>query len=173
MNTVKWYCSSCDKTIKIKSKPKHINSTSHKRIQKCGVVVEEYEFDNPDINLIFFINDKCAKICHDKSFHKFTFEFIYDNEMTNDDCVIGTISDKKVKNIVRENGFSRELSINSDSIRSNVNKHSHSKFRKHIFNRHFCRRISQDHEYVKTHCNDKKNLFHFSIRKWYLDNRSR
>ena len=50
MNTVKWYCNSCDKTINIKSKSKHINSNSHKRKQKCGVVVEEYEFDNPTIN---------------------------------------------------------------------------------------------------------------------------
>ena len=74
--------------------------------------------------------------------------------MTNDDCVIGTISDKKVKNNVRENGFSRELTVKSDSILSNVNKHSHSKFRVPTFNRQLCRRISQDHEYVKTHCND-------------------
>ena len=31
--------------------------------------------------------------------------------------------------------------------------------------RHFFSRISQDPEYVKTHCNDLNIPFHFSIRK--------
>ena len=41
-----------------------------------------------------------------------------------------------------------------------------------MMDRQFCRRFSQNPEYMKTHCNDKNILFNFSLRKWYLDNRS-
>ena len=35
--------------------------------------------------------------------------------------------------------------------------------------RQFFRIISRNHEFVKTHCNDKHNPFQFACRKWYLD----
>ena len=28
-------------------------------------------------------------------------------------------------------------------------------------------KLSQNHDYVQTHCNDSNNLFHFPCRKWY------
>ena len=34
----------------------------------------------------------------------------------------------------------------------------------------FFRKLSQNHEYIQTHCNDRNNLFHFACRKWYLYN---
>ena len=34
--------------------------------------------------------------------------------------------------------------------------------------RHFFNTISQDPEYVKTHCNDRKNPFQLACRRWYL-----
>ena len=36
--------------------------------------------------------------------------------------------------------------------------------------RHFIRIISENREYVKTHCSDLHNPFYFACRKWYLDN---
>ena len=35
---------------------------------------------------------------------------------------------------------------------------------------HFLRKLSQNHEYVKTHCNDRNNPFHFACRKLYSYN---
>ena len=37
--------------------------------------------------------------------------------------------------------------------------------------RQFFRLISQNPNYVKTHCNDLNNLFHFECPKWYLYNK--
>ena len=34
--------------------------------------------------------------------------------------------------------------------------------------RQFFKTLSQNPDYVKTHCNDRNNPFHFSNRKWYL-----
>ena len=34
----------------------------------------------------------------------------------------------------------------------------------------FLEKISQNKEYVKTHCYDLNTLFHFACRKWYLYN---
>ena len=32
----------------------------------------------------------------------------------------------------------------------------------------FLRRISQNKEFMQTHCNDRKNPFHFACSKWYI-----
>ena len=34
----------------------------------------------------------------------------------------------------------------------------------------FFRKLSQNPEYIQTHCNDLNYLFHFACRKWYLGN---
>ena len=36
--------------------------------------------------------------------------------------------------------------------------------------RQFFRKLSQNAEYVQTHCSDRRNAFHFGCRKWYLYN---
>ena len=36
--------------------------------------------------------------------------------------------------------------------------------------RHFSRKLSENLDYIQTHCNDRRNLFHFACRKWYLYN---
>ena len=36
--------------------------------------------------------------------------------------------------------------------------------------RHFFKKISQNPDYVQTHCNDRRNPFHFACRKWCLYN---
>ena len=40
-----------------------------------------------------------------------------------------------------------------------------------IRHRHFFRKVSQNPEYLKTHCNDRNIPFHFACRKWYLYNK--
>ena len=32
----------------------------------------------------------------------------------------------------------------------------------------FFRKLSQNPEYIQTHCNDRTNPFHFACRNWYL-----
>ena len=34
----------------------------------------------------------------------------------------------------------------------------------------FCRKISQNREYIQTFCNDRRNQFHFAWRQWYSYN---
>ena len=50
MNETKlWFCDIFGKTINIKSISKYVSSKTHKRKQKYGTFVKEYEFFNPDI----------------------------------------------------------------------------------------------------------------------------
>ena len=34
--------------------------------------------------------------------------------------------------------------------------------------RHIFKILSQNRDYVQTHCNDRNDTFHFACRKWYL-----
>ena len=34
--------------------------------------------------------------------------------------------------------------------------------------RHFFRKLAQNRDLIQTHCNDRRNLFHFACRRWYL-----
>ena len=78
--------------------------------------------------------------------------------------------------IVQEIGFIfnqiNKLTIKTYSNLSNINIHYFLKSRTPIMHRQFFKIISQNPEYVKTHCNNRNNPFHFAIRKWYLDNQS-
>ena len=79
-------------------------------------VVKEYEFDNPIIQNIDSIINKCYRDCHKKYFHTFGYECVYDLNFTNDtnnETVNFTISDKnlglyelnKKLTLARERGF--------------------------------------------------------------------
>ena len=46
-------------------------------------VVQDYKFDNRLITEIDFIIDKCYRDCHNKYFHTFKYECIYDINLTN------------------------------------------------------------------------------------------
>ena len=39
-----------------------------------------------------------------------------------------------------------------------------------MMHRHFFRKLSQNPEYIQTHCKDRRNPFHFACRQWYLYN---
>ena len=52
-------------------------------------VVKDYKFDNPLITKTNSIVDSCYKGCHNKYFHNFKSECIYDIKLTN-------VTDKKI-----------------------------------------------------------------------------
>ena len=62
-------------------------------------VVKEYIFDNPLITDINSIIDRCFKDCHNKFFHNFKYECIYDinfTDITNIEIFNLTISGKNM-----------------------------------------------------------------------------
>ena len=74
----------------------------------------------------------------------------------------------------RENGFIfnqiNKLTIKIYSNLSNINICYYLKLRIPMCHRLFFRRISQNREYIQTHCNDRRNPFHFACRQWYFYN---
>ena len=62
-----------------------------------------------------------------------------------------------------------KLTIKFFSKLSNINIRCYLKFRISIMHREFFKMISQNPEYVKTHCLDLYNPFQFGCRKWYSD----
>ena len=50
---------------------------------------------------------------------------------------------------------------------SYINIHYYLKLRIPIMHRQFFIKISQKRDYIQTHCNDRKNPFHFACRQWY------
>ena len=47
-------------------------------------IVKEYEFENPLIQNIDFIINKCYRDCQKKYYHTFEYECVYDLNFTND-----------------------------------------------------------------------------------------
>ena len=62
-------------------------------------VVKEYEYSNPIIQNTDSIFNKCYRDCHNKYYHTFEFECVYDlnfTNITNNEIVNFTISDKNL-----------------------------------------------------------------------------
>ena len=60
-------------------------------------ILKEYEFDNPLNQNIDSIIDKCYRDCHNKYYHTFEYECVYNlnfTNITNNKTVNFTISDK-------------------------------------------------------------------------------
>ena len=49
---------------------------------------------------------------------------------------------------------------------SHIKTHYYLKLRIPIMHRHFFRKLSQNPDYIQTHCNDISNLFLFACRQW-------
>ena len=103
-------------------------------------VVKEYEFDNPLIQNIDSIINKCYRDCHNKYFHTIEYECVYDlnfTNITNNESVTLTRSDKnlglyelnKKLTLARERGFIfnqiNKLKIKIYSNLSFINIHYH------------------------------------------------
>ena len=146
-----------------------------------NVIVKEYEFDISLIQKIDSLIDNSIRVCHNKYFHTFDHLCEYDIQLTNitnNEIVNFTISDKRMGSyeinkkitIARGNAFIfnqiEKLVIKIYSNRSQKNIHYYPKLRIPMGHRLFFRRISQNCDYIQTHCNDRRNPFHFACRQW-------
>ena len=140
-------------------------------------IVKEYEFDNPTITKIDSIIDNSIRDCHNKYFHTFDHICEYDlnfTNTTNNETVTFKISDKsmglyelnKKISIARENGFKfnqiNKLTIKSYSNLSHINIHYHLRLGSPPLHRQFFIIKSHNRDYIQTHCNDRRNSFHFA-----------
>ena len=147
-----------------------------------NVIVKKYEFYEPHLQKIDSLIDNSIRDCHNKYF--LTFDHICEynlnfTNITNNEPVNFTISDKSMNlyelnkklTVARKNGFKfnqiNKLTIKIYSNLSNINIHYHLKLGVSPFHRQFFRKISQNHDYIQTHCNDRRNSFHFACRQWY------
>ena len=144
-------------------------------------VVKEYKFDNPLITKIDSIIDNCYRDCHNNYFHTFKYVCIYDIELTNitnnekinislSDESLGLYESNKKLTIARQRGFIlnqiNKLSIKIYSHQRYINISYYLKHRIPIMHRQFFKKLSQNRDYVQTHCNDRNNPFHFACQTW-------
>ena len=150
-----------------------------------NVVVKEYKFDNPLIQKIDSLINNSIRDCLNKYFHTFDHICEYDIQLTNitnNESVNFTISEKsmgmyelnKKLTFARENGYTfnqiNKLTIKIYSNLSNINIHYHLRLGAPPLHRHFFIKISKNRDYIQTHCNDRRNTFHFACRQWYSYN---
>ena len=80
----------------------------------------------------------------------------------------------KKSTVARRNGFIfnqiKKLTIKVYSNLSNINIHYYLKLPIPTMHRHFFRKLSQNRDYIETHCNDRGKLFNFACRQWYSYN---
>ena len=144
-------------------------------------VVKEYEFENPPIQNIDSIIDKCYRDCHNNYYHTFEYECVYDLNFTND--INFTISGKnlgvyelnKKLTLARERGF-KFNQINNFKIKiySNIS-YMNIDYRLKLSQTpplyyNFFGKIAYNRDYIQTHCNDLNNPFHFACHQWYKYN---
>ena len=76
--------------------------------------------------------------------------------------------------VARQRGFIfnqiNKLTIKIYSNLSNITIHYHLKLGLPPSHRQFFMKISQNRDYIQTHCNDRRNVFHFACRQWYSYN---
>ena len=145
-------------------------------------LVKEYEFSNPLNTKIDPLIDNSLRDCHNKYFHTFDHICEYNlnfTNITNNETVNFLISDKsmgmyelnKKLTIARENGFVfnqiNKLTIKIYSNLSNINIHYHLRLGTSPLHRQFFIKISQNRDYIQSHCNDRRNPFHFACRQWF------
>ena len=154
-------------------------------ITKENVIAKEYEIDNPLTQKIDSIIDNSIRDCHNKYFHTFDHICEYDIKFTNiinNETVNFTISNKnmglyelnKKLTIARENGFKfnqiNKLTIKIVSNLSHINIHYHLRLGASPLHRQFFMKLLKNRDYIQTHCNDRRNTFHFACRQWYSYN---
>ena len=146
------------------------------------IIVKVYEFDEPPIQKIDSIIDNYIRDCHHKHFHTFDHICEYDlnfRNITNNELIDFTISDKSMNlfelneklTIARGNGFIlnqiKILTIKIYCNLSNINIHYHLRLGIPPLHRQFFIKISQNRDYIQTHCNNRRNPFHFSLRQGF------
>ena len=147
---------------------------------KC--LAKDHKFDNLFITELDSITDNCFKDCHNKNFHKFNYDCIYDFELTNitiNEIMKLTVSSKsmtlydinKELTVAKQNGFVfdqiKKLIINIYSHKRYINISYYLKFQIARCHRQFFRLFTQNREIVEIFCKDMENLFHFACQKWF------
>ena len=150
-----------------------------------NVIVREYEFDNPPIQNIDSLIDNSIRDCHNKFFHTFDHICEYDLyfiNITNNESVNFTISDKsmgmyelnKKLSLARERGYIfnqiNKLTVKILNNLSYINIHYHLRLGAPPLHRQFFIKLLKNRDYIQTHCNDRRNTFHFACRQWYSYN---
>ena len=148
-------------------------------------VVKIYEFENPLIQNIDSIINKCWRDCHNNYFHSFKYICEYNLNFTNtnnNEIVNFTISEKSMGlyelnqklTLAKRRGFIfnqiNKLTIKNLSNLSNVNIHYHLKLGAPLLYRRFFINLLKNRIYIQTHCNNPRNPFHFACRQWYSYN---
>ena len=152
-------------------------------------VVKEYEFDKKDIHEIDYLLDDVIKDCRRNYFHTFEYKLVYDINFTNIsnneevNLIITHKSmefktefyglNKKIKN-ARRNGFVfnqiNNFKIEIYSNLSNINIHHHLTLGASPLRYRFFINLLKNRHYIQTHCNNRRNTFHFACRQWYSYN---
>ena len=77
---------------------------------------------------------------------------------------------KKIKN-ARRNGFVfnqiNNFKIEIYSNLSYINIHYHLTLGAHHLHYRFFKKLAENRDYNRNHCNDLNNTFHFACRQWY------
>ena len=148
-----------------------------------NVIVKEYNFVNPLIQKIDSLIDNSIRDCQNKYFHTFGHICEYDlnfANITNNETVNFTISDKcmgmfelnKKLAIARERGYIfnqiNNFKIKIYSNLSNINIHYHLRLGAPPLHRQFFIKLLKNRDYIQTHCNDRRNTFHFACRQWFF-----
>ena len=152
-------------------------------------VVKEYEFDKTDIHEIDYLLDDAIKDCRRNYFQTFEYKLVYDINFTNIsnneevNLIITHRSmefktefydlNKTIKN-ARRNGFIfnqiNNFKIEIYSNPSGINIHYHLRLGAPPLHRCFFIKLFKNREYIQTHCNNRRNTFHFACGQWYLYN---
>ena len=147
--------------------------------------MKEYKFDNPLIQNIDCIIDKCYKDCHYKNFLTFEDECVYDlnfTNNTNNEIVFLTISGKnlglyelnKKLTLARERGYIfnqiNKFTIKIYSNLSNINIRHYLKLRIPIMHRRFLIKLALNRDYSQNYCNNLNNPKQFGFYQWYKYN---
>ena len=76
--------------------------------------------------------------------------------------------------LARENGFIfnhiNKLTIKFLTNLSHINIHYHLRLGTPPLHRQFFIKLLKNWDYIQTHCNDRRNTFHFACRQWYSYN---
>ena len=56
------------------------------------------------------------------------------------------------------------------NIQSNINIHYHLRLGAPPLHRQFFKILSRNRDYTQTHCNDRRNPFHYALCQWFSYN---
>ena len=148
-------------------------------------VVKEYKFDNPLFHKVDSIIDGCYRNCYKKYFYTFKYVCIYDiklTNITNNEIIDITISgesmnlfelNKKLTLARQRDYIFNQMNTLTIKIYSHLRYINVSYYLKHhipIMHRQYFKILSQNRDYIQTHCNDRRNSFQFACHQWYSYN---